>query len=69
MDWNEIKADWQQYKVNIREQWGNLTSEEIDEIAGEKHALEKKLQECYSLTPEQVREQINEWHRNIIRNL
>lgn len=41
MDWNEIKTDWQRYKVNIREQWGNLTSEEIDEIAGEEYVLEK----------------------------
>ena len=61
MDWNEIKADWRHYKVNIREQWGNLTTEEIDEIAGEKHALEKKIQERYRLTTEQVREQINQW--------
>lgn len=68
MDWNEIKTDWQRYKVNIREQWGNLTSEEIDEIAGEEHALEKKIQEHYRLTPEQVREQINQWIKKISRS-
>ncbi|WOC16209.1 CsbD family protein [Pseudochrobactrum sp. MP213Fo] len=69
MEWNEIKTDWPRYKVNIREQWGNLSAEEVDEIAGEKHTLEKKLQERYSLTPEQVREQINDWYRKIIRNI
>lgn len=68
MDWNEIKADWRRYKENIREQWGNITSEELDEIAGEQNALEHKIQQRYNLTPEQVREQINEWYRKLSRN-
>lgn len=68
MDWNQIKTDWPLYKVNIREQWGNITSEELDEIAGEQNALEQKIQQRYNLTPEQVREQINEWYRKLSRN-
>lgn len=69
MNWNEIKADWKRYKVNIREQWGNLSEEELDEINGDQHSFEKKIQERYRLTPEQVREQINEWYQRIIRNI
>lgn len=69
MDWNEIEGDWKRYKGNIREQWGNLTDEELDEINGNQHSFEAKLQERYHLTPEQVRAEIDEWRQKILRNL
>lgn len=69
MDWNEIEGDWKRYKGNIREQWGNLTDEELDEIDGNRRRFETTLQDRYHLTPEQVRAQIDEWYQKLLRNL
>jgi hypothetical protein len=34
MDWNRVEGNWKQIKGNIKEQWGKLTDDDLDVIAG-----------------------------------
>jgi CsbD-like len=36
MDWNRIEWNWKQFKGKIKEQWGHLTDDDLDKIAGKR---------------------------------
>ena len=61
MDWDRIEGNWKQFKGKVKEQWGKLTDDEIDEIAGRRDQLEGKIQERYGLAKDQVRQDVDSW--------
>ena len=61
MDWNRIEGSWKEFKGKIKQQWGNLTDDDIDRIAGKRDELEGKLQQRYGLSKDAARQQINDW--------
>jgi uncharacterized protein YjbJ (UPF0337 family) len=48
-------------KGRIKEQWGQLTDDDLDKIAGKREQLEGKLQERYGLTKDIVRQNVDDW--------
>ncbi len=34
MDWNRVEGNWKQIKGKVKEQWGKLTDDDIDQING-----------------------------------
>jgi uncharacterized protein YjbJ (UPF0337 family) len=61
MDWDRIEGNWKQFKGKVKEQWGKLTDDEIDEIAGRRDQLEGKIQERYGIAKDQVRTDVDGW--------
>ena len=61
MDWNRIEGNWKQLKGKIKEQWGNLTDDDLDKIAGKREQLEGKIQERYSLDKDAARKHVDDW--------
>ncbi|WP_353144044.1 CsbD family protein [Paracoccus sp. (in: a-proteobacteria)] len=59
MNWDIIEGKWNQLKGSVREKWGDLTDDELTEVAGKKDKLAGKLQEKYGWTKEHADEQIN----------
>ena len=47
MNWNIIEGTWKQFKGKIKGQWGKVTDEPVDEIAGKGEELAGKVQETY----------------------
>ena len=39
MDWNRVEGNWKQVKGKIKEQWGKLTDDDLDQIAGKRDQL------------------------------
>ena len=64
MNWDRVSGNWKQMKAKIKEQWGKLTDDEIEQIAGNREQLEGKIQERYGIAKDQVRKQIDEATRN-----
>ncbi|HKR36550.1 MAG TPA: CsbD family protein [Steroidobacteraceae bacterium] len=62
------KGNFTQLKGKIKEQWGKLTDDEIDELEGKSEILAGKLQERYGLSREDAERQAkefqdrNDWH-------
>src|SRR5438477_5685529 len=44
MNWDRIEGNWKQLKGRIRDQWGRLTDDELDGIAGRRERLAGCLQ-------------------------
>ena len=48
MDWNWVEGNWKEMKGKVKEQWGKLTDDDLDVIAGKQDQLEGR-------TPTEIR--------------
>ncbi|WP_442793757.1 MULTISPECIES: CsbD family protein [unclassified Paracoccus (in: a-proteobacteria)] len=64
MNWDIIEGKWNQLKGSVKEKWGDLTDDELTEVAGRKDKLAGKLQEKYGWTKEEADDQINTFFRD-----
>mgnify|MGYP002623007816 FL=1 len=60
MNWEAIKADWQQLSRKVKEKWGELTDDELQQLAGQKDQLIGLLQKKYAMTKEDAKKQLEE---------
>jgi uncharacterized protein YjbJ (UPF0337 family) len=54
---------WKQVRGQIKETWGELTDDELDQIAGKRDQLAGKLQEKYGYTRMEADAEIDEFLR------
>jgi uncharacterized protein YjbJ (UPF0337 family) len=65
MNWDQIEGKWHQVKGKVREQWGKLTDDDLDVIAGRRDQFLGRLQERYGLARAEAERQIDEWVKSI----
>jgi uncharacterized protein YjbJ (UPF0337 family) len=61
MNQDELKSEWSRLKGRIRKRWARLTSEDLDQIQGDREMLVGMLQERYGRTREQVERWCVDW--------
>ena len=61
MNWDRIEGNWKQFKGSARQQWGKLTDDQLDVIAGKRAILAGKIQEAYGVTKEAAEQQLADW--------
>ncbi len=61
MNSDQFEGKWKQLKGNVREQWGNLTDDDLAKAEGNREQLEGRIQERYGVTKEEAKRQVNEW--------
>ncbi len=61
MNWNRIAGNWKQFKGSARQQWGRLTEDDLEVVAGKREHLAGMIQEAYGITREASRKQLSEW--------
>ena len=68
MNSDRTAGNWKQVKGKIKEQWGKLTDDEVDQLEGKGDQLAGKLQERYGIGREEAERQAeefrqrNDWH-------
>ncbi len=65
MNWDTIEGDWKRFRGKIREQWGKLTDDDLDIIAGKRDQLVGTLQQRYGSTREQVEKELGSFERTV----
>jgi uncharacterized protein YjbJ (UPF0337 family) len=58
MNWDIVEGNWKQFKGKVLVQWGKLTDDHLELIAGKRTELVGKIQETYGVTKDQAEEQI-----------
>jgi len=61
MNWDQIEGKWKQMKGSLKTQWGKLTDDDLDMIAGQRDKLVGKLQERYGYARAEAQREANEW--------
>jgi len=65
MNQDTIGGNWLQFKGKIQEQWGKLTDDDLDVIAGKRDQLLGKVQERYGIVREKAEEQLRKWEESV----
>jgi uncharacterized protein YjbJ (UPF0337 family) len=63
MNKDTIKGNFTQLKGKIKQKWGQLTDDEIDEMEGDAQILSGKLQERYGLERDEAERQAKEFRK------
>jgi uncharacterized protein YjbJ (UPF0337 family) len=61
MNTEEMKGRWKQLKGRAREQWGRLTDDDLDQIAGRRQVLVGRIQERYGKDLAAAEKEVDTW--------
>lgn len=61
MNWDRIEGNWKQFSGKVKQQWSNLTDDEIGKLSGKREELEGALQAKYGYSKDQTKTEIDSW--------
>ncbi|WP_349358490.1 CsbD family protein [Stappia sp.] len=61
MNWDQVKGKWTEMQGKARQQWGELTDDDLAEAKGNREELAGKLQQRYGKTKEDARREVDDW--------
>ena len=59
---DRFEGNWLQFKGKVKEQWGKLTDDDLDIIAGRRDQLLGKIQERHAIHKDEAEKQFTDWH-------
>lgn len=65
MNWDQIAGGWKEMKGRVREKWGKLTDDELDEIEGKREQMVGLLQRKYGYAKEKAEQELDGWSRGL----
>jgi len=57
------KGKWNEWKGKAKEQWGDLTNDQLDRIEGQRDQLIGVIQQQYGRTREDVEREVDAWEK------
>jgi len=57
------KGQWLQVKGKVRERWGKLTDDDMDQIQGKAEQHVGKVQERYGIAREDAKREVDTWFK------
>jgi uncharacterized protein YjbJ (UPF0337 family) len=68
MNESTMKGKWNELKGKVKEQWGDLTNDDLDRIEGQRDQLVGTIQQRYGKAREEVEREVERWEeRNGLR--
>jgi uncharacterized protein YjbJ (UPF0337 family) len=64
MNWDRVEGNWKTFKGQVKQQWGKLTDDDLDVIAGKREELIGRIQHTYGLARDEADRQVREWEKN-----
>ena len=61
MDADILKGKWKQFRGQVKEKWGKLTDDELDQIEGDYDQLVGQLQEQYGYAKQKAEREVSDW--------
>jgi uncharacterized protein YjbJ (UPF0337 family) len=65
MNWDRIEGTWKEYRGKVKQKWGELTDDELDQINGKREELEGKIQSRYGYAKDRARTEVDDWLKNM----
>ena len=65
MNRDQIEGNWKQFKGDVKQQWGKLTDDQLDVIAGKRDNLAGKIQETYGISKDETEKQLTFWQERM----
>lgn len=56
-----LEGQWTRLKGEVRERWGKLTNDDLDEIAGKRDQLLGAIQKRYGYARDEAERELEDW--------
>ena len=66
MDWSTIQSRWHEYKYVAKRRWDRLPEQQLHDTRGQRQYLLKRVQEAYSITPEEAERELSAWQAQLL---
>jgi uncharacterized protein YjbJ (UPF0337 family) len=63
MNRDRIEGNWKKVKGKVKEQWGRLTEDDLDVIAGKREQLLGRIQQRHGIAKDEARRQVERFER------
>ena len=63
MNEDRMAGNWKQFKGKVKEQWGKLTDDDLDVIAGKRDQLLGRIQQRHGVARDEAERQIDNFER------
>ena len=63
MNKHTLKGEWNQMKGSVKQKWGELTNDDLDQIEGSRDKLVGRVQERYGHSKEDAERDVDNWRR------
>jgi uncharacterized protein YjbJ (UPF0337 family) len=63
MNWDQIAGQWKQATGKVKAQWGKLTDDDLNVVAGRRDQFVGKIQERYGVAKDEAERQLADWER------
>ncbi|WP_422014766.1 CsbD family protein [Reyranella sp.] len=67
--WEKVKGSWSQTKGAVKEQWGELTDDDLLAIEGRRDQLVGKIQTRYGISREAAEAQVGAWEKGRLKDM
>ena len=64
MNNDRIEGNWKQVKGKVKEQWGKLTDDDLDVIAGKRDQLLGRIQERHGIAKDEAETQVRTFEKH-----
>jgi uncharacterized protein YjbJ (UPF0337 family) len=61
MNKDTVEGNWKQLKGKVKEQWGKLTDDDFDIVAGKRDQLLGRIQERHGISRDEAEKQVTAW--------
>jgi uncharacterized protein YjbJ (UPF0337 family) len=61
MNKDRVEGNWKQFKGKLKEEWGKLTDDDFDIIAGKRDQLVGRIQERYGIQKDDAERRVREF--------
>ena len=61
MNWDTVEGNWKQVVGKAKQQWSNLTDDDIGKLTGKREELEGALQARYGYSKDKAKQEIDSW--------
>ncbi len=63
MNWDIAEGNWKQLKGKVKEQWADLTDDDLTKIEGKRDQLIGRVQERYGVAKDEAEKQVKAWEK------
>ncbi len=63
MNQDQIAGNWKQLKGKVKEQWADLTDDDLTKIEGKRDQLVGRVQERYGVAKDEAEKQVTAWEK------
>ena len=65
MNWDQVEGKWKQVKGSLRQKWGKLTDDDLQQIAGNRDKFVGVMQERSGIAKDEAQKRADEWASSI----